>query len=300
MLTNPLMTILELYHDICRRLKNAGIPDCDSEAIILIGHFLRLNRGEIFLNGKRLVQPRYAALIEEALLTRLNLRTPLAYIIAEQDFWSYTFKVTPDVLIPRPETEILIEKVLGTLRHDTPCAELKFMDLGTGSGIIAVTLALEIPGSIGLAVDRSMAALQVARYNAVRHDVAERLFFLNADWQSAVKPGEKFDLIVSNPPYVARDVLKTLQPELDHEPVLALDGGQSGTVEIDRIARTLHEVLRPGGWFFMEIGFDQEQYALELFNTLAGDHGRTARLYEQVMVHKDYAGLPRILQARLT
>jgi release factor glutamine methyltransferase len=287
------MTILELYHDICRRLEDAGIPDCDSEAVILIGHLLHFNRGEIFLNAKQPVQQSVVLAVEEALATRINLRSPLAYIIAEQDFWSRTFKVSPDVLIPRPETEILIEKVLETLPPNPPqSAKLKIMDLGTGSGVIAVTLSLELENSVVLAVDRSLPALKVARTNAALHGVLDRVSFLNADWQSAVKPGEKFDLVVSNPPYVARDVLEELQPELDHEPALALDGGSAGVEEIDRIAAKLHEILRPGGWFFMEIGFDQEDYVLDLFSSRAG-------LYQQVMVHKDYAGLPRILQAQL-
>ncbi|NOX26502.1 MAG: peptide chain release factor N(5)-glutamine methyltransferase [Deltaproteobacteria bacterium] len=285
------MTILELYHDICQRLKDVDIPDCDSEAVILIDHFLHLNQSQIFLDGQRPVDTAVYSLIKNALATRIGSRCPLAYIIGEQDFWSRTFRVSAAVLIPRQETEILVEKVLRTVKPSAD-REFAFMDLGTGSGVLAVTLTLEIENSRGVAIDRSMSALRVARDNANRYAVGERLYFLQADWYSAVRPGQKFDLVVANPPYVAGDILKDLQPELDHEPSLALDGGRSGMKEIQRIAGKVHEVLRPGGWFFMEIGFDQGGLVLDLFNSFD--------LYQQVMIHNDYAGLPRILQARLT
>lgn len=285
------MTIWELYQSVCHRLKAAGIPDYDSEAVILIGHFLHLSRGQIFLSGKRPAASKVISSIEAALAARLSDRLPLAYIIGEQDFWSRTFKVSPDVLIPRPETEILIEKVLEAFAFRSRGLKAKFLDLGTGSGIIAITLLLEMSDFTGVAIDRSMAALRVACDNARRLGVMGRLSFLNADWQSAVRGGQKFDLVVSNPPYVAREVLKSLQPELDHEPGIALDGGPKGRVEIDRLATGMSALLRPGGWLFMEIGFDQEDYVMGLFNSFGN--------YQQVMVHKDYAGLPRVLQAQL-
>ncbi len=290
------MTIFQLYQDVCHRLAQVGIPDYDSEADILIGHFLHLNRSEIFLQGKELVASSILKKIDEALVRRISSRCPLAYIIGVQDFWGRTFNVSDAVLIPRPETEILIEKVLQVV--ELKRSDLKFMDLGTGSGIIAITLIHELAGSKGVAVDRSMSALITARDNAKDHGVSGRLAFLNADWYSAVKLESQFDLIVSNPPYVAHDILNDLQPELDHEPTLALDGGQKGMVEIRRLVSNIDKILKPGGWFFMEIGFDQKDYVCELLNSLPDACGCSASLYDNVMVHKDYAGLPRIVQAR--
>ncbi len=285
------MTILQLYQRICCRLKAGDIEEYESEALVLLGHFLNLSRSDIFIRGKQVVEPSVLVIVENTVKERISSRCPVAYIIGAQYFWSSSFDVSPHVLIPRSETEILIEKVLETFVQEGSSNKLKFLDLGTGSGIIAVTLALEMADAVGVAIDRSWAALLVARRNARRLGVAERIAFLNGDWFGAVRPMKDFDLVVANPPYVAHDVLSDLQPELAHEPVLALDGGKYGMEEISRIASGLHEVLRPSGWLFMEIGFDQESYVLDLFNSLG--------LYGQVLVHRDYAGLPRILQAQM-
>jgi release factor glutamine methyltransferase len=164
-----------------------------------------------------------------------------------------------------------------------------FLDLGTGSGIIAVTLAMELPWMRGLALDLKHSALLQARENARRLG-AERLDFIQADWHSAFIGARRFSLVTANPPYVAAEVVEQLQPELRHEPLCALDGGQDGIAEIKRLTKGLPEIISPGGWFFMEIGYDQEDYVLGLFKSSQ---------YEQVMVHRDYAGLPRVLQARI-
>lgn len=257
----------------------------------MIGHFSGLGRSDIFLRARRQPPAAVSSLIMQAMDERLHSRRPLAYIIGEQEFWGRSFAVSEAVLIPRPETEILIEEVLRQFAAPIvsgPQPPL-FLDMGTGSGIIAVTLAMELPWMRGLALDLRHSALLQARENAHRLR-AERLDFIQADWHSAFSGTRRFSLVTSNPPYVAAEVMEQLQPELRHEPPGALDGGQGGIEEIKRLTSGLPEIISPGGWFFMEIGYDQEDYVLGLFKSSK---------YEQVMVHRDYAGLPRVLQAQV-
>ena len=227
----------------------------------------------------------------------------MAYIIEEKEFWSLPFKVSADVLIPRPETELLIEKALETVKKlfRTPgdTEKVKILDLGTGSGIIAVVLALEIPAAAVTAVDLSFSALKVAKHNAKRHKVTDRIDFINCDWFAGIAPGRKYDIVLSNPPYIAKEILEkpygesheSLQPEvLSHEPYMALNGGKRGVQSIIRIAQDLWKVLRPGGWFLMEIGADQSKDVTGIFR-------KTAH-YENIAIHNDYAGLPRVFQAQ--
>lgn len=276
-----------------QRLVEGGVepPEAEAEAVLMIGHFSGLGRGDIFLRARRQPPAAVSSLIMKALGERLRSRRPLAYIIGEQEFWGRSFAVSPAVLIPRPETEILIEEVLRQFPApmDSGPRQPLFLDLGTGSGIIAVTLALELPWMRGLALDLKHSALRQARGNARRLG-AERLDFIQADWHSPFIGARRFSLVTANPPYVDSGVMEQLQPELRHEPLCALDGGRDGIEEIKRLTSGLSEIISPGGWFFMEIGYDQEDYVLGLFKSSE---------YEQVMVHRDYAGLPRVLQARL-
>lgn len=260
--------------------------------MLIIGRFCGLGRSDIFLQADdRCLSSAVSSLIMEALEERLSTRRPLAYILGGQEFWGREFAVSEAVLIPRPETEILIEEVLR--QFTAPIAsgprQPLFLDLGTGSGIIAVTLAVELPWMRGLALDLEYSALLQARENARRLG-ADGLEFIQADWHSAFIREQRFSLVTANPPYVAAEVMGRLQPELRHEPLAALDGGKDGIEEIRRLANGLPEIIHPGGWFFMEIGYDQEDYVLQLFK---------GPEYERVMVHRDYAGLPRVLQAQV-
>ncbi len=291
------MRVGELYHDLIARLQRARIPDPDLEAAILIGHVLGMSRSRLLLAADSVVQPADRARIGQLIARRLG-REPLAYVLGEWEFWSLAFRVTPAVLIPRPETELLVEQVLAEYR-DQPEFSGPVLDLGTGSGILAIVLAREFPRAMVYGVDRSPAALAVAAHNAQQHGVADRVRLVASSWGRGLAPEPRFELIVANPPYVQRRLLDPgmadqsggLQHEVvGHEPHLALDGGAEGMECIERIAGQLAGLLRPGGWFFMEIGADQEEAVTACFQALAG--------FEFPGVVRDHAGLPRVFRCQ--
>ncbi len=223
-------------------------------------------------------------------LDRRCLREPLQYIFGSLEFWSREFAVSPDVLVPRPETEFLLEHALAMVRQGSGPPRLA-LDLCTGSGIIAVILALELSCPV-LAVDCSPAALAVARRNVLRHRVGDRVMLFCADLFSALPTRPCLDLVLSNPPYVAERELETLEPEVRQwEPRIALAGGPDGLDVIRRIAAGCAACLRPGGWLFMEIGYDQGQAVSDLFSS-------PGLGFVDVAVLPDLGGRPRVLQAR--
>ena len=293
------MQVKDLFRQTVQRLEDAGIAGAELEATLLLAHQLGVDTVTVYLSDQETLSSENLELFEDLLNRRLK-REPLAYILGRKEFWSLEFDVTKDVLIPRPETEFLVETVLQVLENETnsPDSSFTILDLGTGSGVIAIVLAREIQSARVLGIDFSQAALQVAVKNAAKHGVSDRVHFLNSDWFTAIKSGEKFDLVVSNPPYVAREILDkpcgnspdALQPEVvGHEPRRALDGGLQGLQSIYQISDGLLSFLKPGGWFFMEIGADQAGEVVNHFNGIAG--------FGHIRVFKDYAGLPRVFQA---
>jgi release factor glutamine methyltransferase len=283
-----------------QRLKQVGIPEPELETSLLLSHVLKMERTAVLLNGEKVLDKGQLEDFEKKISRRLG-REPLAYIIGEKEFWSLPFKVTKDVLIPRPETEFLLEKTLAVLKgmEGDPEKKVKILDLGTGSGVIGIVLALELLTAKVTAVDYSLNALKVANHNAKKHKVEERIDFINCDWFGGIMAKADFDVVISNPPYVAREVLakppgrntSILQPEVvDFEPKLALDGGERGIQEIKIIAVELEKMLKPGGWFFMEIGADQEKEVSSIFKRNV--------VYSSCEILYDYAGLPRVLRAR--
>ena len=223
---------------------------------------------------------------------RRSGREPFAYITGEREFWSHTFNVSPAVLIPRPETEILVERVLAVL--DGSLAESRYLDLCCGSGVIAIVLALELDLQV-IGVDISRPALEVCRSNCVRHGMEHRVNLVQGDLASCFVEERPFSLITCNPPYVSSgDLAAGMQPEVvNHEPSLALDGGPDGLTLIRRISAALPRLLAPGGHFFMEIGFDQGAAVKELLATSAsGDP------YSSIDIIKDYSGRDRVVQVR--
>ena len=284
------MKVCELYQSAVQRLASVGISNSDLEASFLLGFLLNCSRTNLFLDRDKQVS---SSLVEkfESLLKRRLAREPLAYLLGEQEFWSLPFHVSPDVLIPRPETEQLLETVLTTVRDPQNSVPHKILELGSGSGVIPIILALELPTTMVYSLDQSFAALTIAIANTRRHHVTDRVRFINSDWFGGVVSKPCFDLVVTNPPYVAGKLKDTLQPEVrQHEPEQALFGGEEGTRDIDTIISGLGDVLKTGGWFFMEIGLDQGEYCLDRLRQEGG--------YDSLAVHNDYAGLPRIVQAR--
>lgn len=218
----------------------------------------------------------------EAWIERRSRHEPVQYILGEQEFYGLCFRVTPEVLIPRPETEHLVEALLQRVRNR---AGLRLADVGTGSGAIAVALARHLPDAQIAALDRSPAALEVARQNAQTHGVAERLRFLESDLLGAVA-GRKFHAIVSNPPYVAD--AEPLEPQVrDYEPHAALFAGPDGLDVYRRLIPQAHSALLRGGWLMLEIGHGQRD---ALANLLAAWH--------DVDFLHDLRGIARVAIAR--
>ncbi|MBA3005358.1 MAG: peptide chain release factor N(5)-glutamine methyltransferase [Proteobacteria bacterium] len=288
------MRVVDLLHYGATQLESAGVEQASLEVELLLGFCLEKNRTGLFLAATDEVDERHEQQFL-SLLARRSKYEPSAYILGEKEFWSLPFLVTPDVLIPRPETEFLLETVLALNKNEQWQPDL-VLDLCCGSGVIAIILALETGRSV-TAVDISAPALQVARRNAIRHQVADRLALVQADLFSAFSPRHIFGLVVSNPPYVSRQELRDrLQPEVMHfEPHLALDGGVDGLDIIQRIRMTLPRVLKPGGDFFMEIGADQGLAVMQLFS--GDDTGE--KIFERVEVLQDYSGRDRVLHARM-
>jgi len=267
------------------RLRKAGVESDRLDAELLLATALRVSRSGLLARLPDPIPP--AAICElEALVGRRIRREPLAYILGGREFWSLWFEVNAAALIPRPETERLVELALVRLR-EVPAPRV--LDVGTGTGCIAIALARECPEATVAAVDVSETALQVARANALRHDVASRIGFVGGDIRTLQIAGS-FDAIVSNPPYVRRDVLQSLAPEVNKwEPRLALDGGEDGLDVIRALLRRAPGLLRDGGWLLAEIGSDQA----DMVAALAERNDLT-----EVSVQSDYAGLPRVLCAR--
>lgn len=223
-----------------------------------------------------------------ALVARRAKGEPAAYLLGEREFFGLVFRVTPDVLIPRPETEGIIEEAQRLFPANSPLA---FADFGTGSGALAVTLAHEFPASRGLAVDLSGQALEVARQNARANGVAERLSFLCADFTRLELAPASLDLIVANPPYVTEAEYAELSPEVrEFEPRLALVSPEQGLWHLRGLLPVAAQALRPGGVLLCELGSGQGAAALDLARPEALGFSRTSIL-------KDYAGLDRILKA---
>ncbi|GAW36737.1 release factor glutamine methyltransferase [Roseovarius sp. A-2] len=239
-----------------RALQAAGIDGAAGDARALLAVAMEVPRDRLTLHLGDDLDAAAAARLN-AMIARRMAREPVAKIIGRRDFWGRSFEVTADVLDPRPETECLIAEALRG-----PVAA-RLLDLGTGSGIIAVTLLADWPGAQGVATDISAAALEVAARNAARHGVGARLDLYRSDWFSQVTG--PFDLIVSNPPYIAVDEMPDLSPEVrDHDPQAALTDGADGLLAYRMIAAGAGAHLRPGGRIALEIGWQQGAQVREL------------------------------------
>jgi len=215
-----------------------------------------------------------------ALLQERQKGTPIAYITGTREFWSREFIVTPDVLIPRPDTELLIELSLNLIATDQTA---KIIDLGTGSGVIAITLAAERPHAQVCASDNSPAALRIAERNAGKYGIPNIRFYLS-DWFTSIPTGQ-YNLIVSNPPYIARNDSHLHEGDLRFEPTSALCAAEQGLGAIRCIADEARRYLKPGGHFLIEHGYNQQQAVNAIF---------TGFNYKNVNTHTDLSGQPRV------
>lgn len=256
------MTIREALRLAEARLEQAGVPDADVDAAYLLASVLKEDTLAMRINGHReLAEPQQAAF--DALCDRRAAREPLQYILGETEFMGLTFHVEPGVLIPRADTEILVEKALAWMKPGA-----RVLDIGTGSGAIAVSLAkLGRPAQV-TAVDVSDRALEIARRNAERNGAAVE--FVKSDCFSALK-GRKYDMIVSNPPYISEDEMQGLMPEVAREPELALFGGADGLDFYRRISREAPEYLNEGGCLLFEIGWLQKDAVSALVKAHIGE-----------------------------
>jgi release factor glutamine methyltransferase len=250
--TEPLNTISELLQHGRELLSQAQQEDFHLAAEVLLAASLEKNRSHLLAWPERTVNTEQAALYRNFLQRRLK-GEPIAYITGQREFWSLPFRVTPDTLIPRPETELLVEKALELA---PPGAELNIADLGTGSGAIAVIMSRERPRCHIYATDHSAATLEIARENSRRLN-AKKIRFQQGDWCRALPAEVRFDLILSNPPYVAEHDPHLKQDGLPWEPASALVSGSDGLDDIRRIAHEAPSHLVTGGSLLLEHGYDQ-------------------------------------------
>jgi len=260
------------YRELVARLRAAGIPSPETEARILLTEYCRATAADLAGGGNF----RSAAL--EAALTRRTAHEPLAYILGKWNFYNEEYFVSPDCLIPRADTEILVEKMVQSLPRGA-----RFLDLCTGSGCVAISLAKHRPDTVGLAADVSDGALLLAQKNAA-HNRVENLSFFKTDVCAAQPPRGLFDAISANPPYIRTAVCDTLSPEVLREPRTALDGGGDGLRFYRAILENFREFLAPAGAFYFEFGYDQKDDARRLAET----YGYRAAFYN------DYGGNFRV------
>ncbi len=262
-------TIKGLLEVTSNYLREKGIDSPRLSAEVLLAFQLKVDRVGLYLNLDQPLHEREVAAYRELIKRRLS-REPIQYITGIQEFWSLDFEVGPQVLIPRPETELLVEQVV-SLRDEKrlPKSEnLRILDLGTGSGVLAIIIALEFAGASVWASDVSPEALTIAKTNAEKHNVKERIkFLLSGMWQGLTDSSLVFDVIVSNPPYIASDHIPSLAPEVrDHEPRSALDGGEKGMHFIEEIIKEAPKYLDAGGWILLEMDPEQTTIAMELMD----------------------------------
>lgn len=272
-------------------LKRQGSDSPRLDAELLLAEACGCQRIELYTRFADEVSEENRTRFREMVKRRAE-GVPVAYLLGRREFYSLNFAVTPDVLIPRPETEFAVIAVLDRLKQrPAESPPPKIVDIGTGSGAIALTIAKHLPTALVKAVDVSGKALDVARGNAQSLGVADRVTFVEGDLLSPLPPDERFDVVVSNPPYVSRAELAVLSPEVrNHEPHLALIAGETGTEVIARLIPQAAERLLPGGWLIMEISPMIETPVRKLL-TADGQ-------WEAIRVVKDLAQLARVVEAQ--
>jgi release factor glutamine methyltransferase len=286
----PAQTVATARRALAAQLRQAGIESADADARLLIAHALHIDRTAIMTDGERALTAQ-ERLTLDALTERRMDHEPVARIFGVKEFWSLTLHISPAVLVPRPETETVVEAALdfigrgGKGLDNLRMASLRILDIGTGSGALLLALLSELPNARGTGTDISTPALGVARVNAERLGLASRCTFVTCDIAEGL-PGP-FDVIVSNPPYIAHDDIASLAPEVRcFDPALALDGGGDGLDAYRAIALDARRLLAPGGRLIVELGAGQEPAVCTLFT----DAGLTVGA-----ARNDLAEIPRAL-----
>jgi release factor glutamine methyltransferase len=270
-----------------------GVANARLDAEVLLASVLAIDRVGVYLRFDQPLAPGEVDAYRELVRRRAG-GVPVAYLTGRREFWSIALAVTPDVLIPRPETELLVERVLALVAVadasdvGSGARPLRILDLGTGSGALAIALARELPQAIVTAVDVSPAAVAVAAANARRAGVADRVTVVVGSWTSALDPAARFDVVVSNPPYVPTAELATLAAEVRAEPALALDGGADGLTAYRAFVPDAVARLAPGARLLVEVGAGQAEAVAAIF---------VAAGLENVAWHADLAGVARVVVA---
>jgi len=278
-------TIAQARRTAADRLRERGFDSPDLDARLLVGHALGLDHAALAAQAARRLTAAEAAALDVIVARRLA-HEPVARILGTKEFWSLPLRITPDVLVPRPETETVVEAVLAVAERGRP---LRIADLGVGSGAILLALLSELPAAFGVGTDRDARALGVARDNGHRLGLAARTGFVACDFGTALAGG--CDVLVSNPPYVPTRDIATLAPDVrDHDPRAALDGGPDGLAAYRAVAADAARLLAPGGWLAVEIGIDQSEAVAALLTA----HG----LALAGPPRRDLAGHPRVVMAR--
>ncbi len=263
------LNLLQAWQSAKARLDAAGLEGPVIDARLLVEAAADATRADIVTDPYRALTPEQEQRLVDY-LDRRERREPVSHILGRKGFWKIMLSVTPDVLTPRPDTEVIVDYVLKKFPGEATAFHM--LDLGVGSGAIVLSILAERPRAKGLATDISDEALAVARENAANLGLANQIAFARGNWTEGLADAS-FDVVVSNPPYIASEVIETLEPEVkDHEPRLALDGGADGLDAYRHLAPEILRVLKPGGLFAVEIGYDQKDAVEALFNDAgAGD-----------------------------
>ena len=272
-------TISSILVAAAKSLNNKFIKTADIDSEVLLSDILNKNRDFLFLNSSSIVSDHNIEIFDK-LLKRRAKGEPIAYILKKKDFWKSTFYVNKDVLIPRPDTEILVEELLKISNENQ---KLSVLDIGTGSGCIIISLLKDRPKFQGTAIDISKNAINIAKYNAKIHQISNRIKFYKSSVDNFFKG--KYDLIISNPPYINKYALKYLEKDVvGFEPNLALEGGVDGFTVLRQVIKGSSRLLKKGGCLMMEIGFDQRMAVKELLkkekyfvNKIIRDYGNNDR-----------------------
>ncbi|MGA9658518.1 MAG: peptide chain release factor N(5)-glutamine methyltransferase [Asticcacaulis sp.] len=278
-------TLVKAWTGAQQRLKAAFIDSPAIDARLLLEAATGATRADILTDPYRELTEGEEAQLDDYLDKRIK-RMPVARILGRKGFWKLLLNLSEHVLIPRPETEVIVDMILKTSQ---PHEAFQLADLGTGSGAILLSVLSERPAAKGLGTDISEEALAVARDNAANLGLGPQCAFLRTSWGSGLQD-ESFDIVASNPPYIRTEVIATLEPEVkEHDPILALDGGITGLEAYEALAPEIFRLLKPGGRAYLEIGFDQAQDVENIMKSQG---------FEEVTTYLDLSNLPRVVTSR--